>query len=645
MLQSFRRASKSKIGTIVVALIGVFILIGFAMGDIQGLGLSGNGGLGSSTLAKTGSLEVTDRDMRRAMERQLTQVRAQNPEATYADLAGDFDPLLQSLIDQRTLKAFADKFGFQVSKRLVDAEIANIPGTKGLNGQFSQAAYEAFLAQRRLTDAEVRDVIEGAMLQRMLLLPGANNPRVPLGMATPYASMLLETREADVALVPLSAFAAGLNPTDQQLQQFYAFNRNRYLVPEQRVLRIARLGPEQVAGISATDAEIAKYYQDNQAQYAAKDIRVISQAVVPDRNAANQIAARAKGGQSFVDAVKPAGLAAADVSVGPQTKPQFTELAGQAVANAAFAAQSGAIVGPVQSDLGWHVIKIDGVQNQPGKSLAQVRGEIAEKLTTEKRANALADLEAKLQDSIDNGSNFDEAAKSAGLTVTTTPLITANGQQRGNPAYKLPAEFAAALKSGFELATNDPPVLEALGEQGFAMVAPAQVVPAAPAPLASIRDRVRQDWIGQQATERARAAANAIAAKATGAGSLADALKQAPVKLAPAKHIGARRIQLSQMGDQVPPPLRLMFTLGAGKSRVAADPEGRGYYVVKLTKLTPGNALTQPGLITTVQREFQDPLAQEYAQQFVAAVRKQLKVRRNEKAIAATRKQLIEGGS
>jgi peptidyl-prolyl cis-trans isomerase D len=95
----------------------------------------------------------------------------------------------------------------------------------------------------------------------------------------------------------------------------------------------------------------------------------------------------------------------------------------------------------------------------------------------------------------------------------------------------------------------------------------------------------------------------------------------------------------------VPPPIRLMFTLGAGKSRVAADPQGRGYYVVKVTKLTPGNALSQPGLIGQVQQEFQQPLAQEYAQQFVAAVRKQLKVRRNEEAIAAARKQLIEGGS
>ena len=55
---------------------------------------------------------------------------------------GDFGPILDALVDQRTLMAFADKYGFPLSKRLIDAEIAQIPGTKGLNGQFSEQAYQ-----------------------------------------------------------------------------------------------------------------------------------------------------------------------------------------------------------------------------------------------------------------------------------------------------------------------------------------------------------------------------------------------------------------------------------------------------------------------------------------------------------------------
>src|SRR6187551_2214167 len=108
MLGTFRRMSKSTIGTSIIAIIGVLILIGLAWGDISSLGM-GSGGLSSDTLAEAGSLDVTDRDMSSAMQRRLTQVREQNPEAGYADLAADFDPLLESLIELRALEAFAAK--------------------------------------------------------------------------------------------------------------------------------------------------------------------------------------------------------------------------------------------------------------------------------------------------------------------------------------------------------------------------------------------------------------------------------------------------------------------------------------------------------------------------------------------------------
>lgn len=644
MFTFIRNMTKSTVGVIALVAFLVLIMAAFAIADISNL--QPGGGLSSSTLAKAASLEVTDRDMSTVMQRRLAQVREQNPEASYSAIEGEFEPLLQTLIDERALQAFARKHGFVLSKRLVDAEIANIPGVRGLAGQITPESYQAFLAQQRLTDAELRQLVTGSLLQRLLLTPAASNARVPIGVATPYASMLLEERQGAIATIPLAAFAKGLDPTDAQIQQFYAANRNRYMVPEQRVLRLARIGPEQVANVTATPQEIAAYYKANQNQYAARDTRVISQAVVPDQNVARQIAQRARGGQSFVEAVKPAGLSGADVSVGPQTRQQFADLAGDKVAAAAFNASSGAIVGPVQSDLGWHVVKIDSVETQPGRSLAQVRDEIAQRITAEKRANALGDLVNRVQDAIDGGANFDEAAKAANLPVTTTPPITASGAARGNPSYEFPEELAPALKSGFELMPSDEPLVDQLADnQGFVMVAPAEVVPAAPAPLASIRDRVRADWIQNQAAQRARAAATAIASRASGKVSLADAVKQADVQLPPVQQARARRIQLTEMGDQVPAPLRVLFTIAEGKTQVGADPQGRGFFVVKVNEIIPGNALNQPRLITEVQNQFSEPLAQEYAQQFLAAAKQDVGVTRNQSAIEAAKNRITGTGN
>src|SRR5947209_11681329 len=221
MLSFFRRVSKSKIGTWIMAAILVAILGGFALADLSNFGTGNLGfGMASGTLAKVGDQEVTERELSDAMQRRLQDARQQRPDADYASIIGDLGTILDELMDQRTLMAFADKYDFPLSKRLVDAEIALIPSTKGLNGKFSEQAYRAFLAQQRLSDAQVRQILAGGMLQRLLLTPIATNARIPIGMATPSASMLLEAREGEAAIVPADAFKAGLAPTDAQLQQF-----------------------------------------------------------------------------------------------------------------------------------------------------------------------------------------------------------------------------------------------------------------------------------------------------------------------------------------------------------------------------------------------------------------------------------------
>jgi peptidyl-prolyl cis-trans isomerase D len=170
-------------------------------------------------------------------------------------------------------------------------------------------------------------------------------------------------------------------------------------------------------------------------------------------------------------------------------------------------------------------------------------------------------------------------------------------------------------------------------------------VPAAPAPLASIREQVAADWLNDQARRRASAAATAIADKASRGMPLADAVKQSGIALPPVRPVAARRIEIANANGQVPPPLRLLFTLAQGKSRMISDPGGRGFYVVKTNTITPGNAFAAPGLINRMQTELQEGVQDEYAHQFMAAIRATMKVQRNESAIATEKARLTSGGS
>ncbi len=118
---------------------------------------------------------------------------------------------------------------------------------------------------------------------------------------------------------------------------------------------------------------------------------------------------------------------AEDVNLGSQTRDQFIGVANDAVANAAFAAAKGAIVGPIKSDLGWHVIKIEDVRGASGRSLAQAHDEIAGLLTASKHKEALTDLVTRVEDQIMDGASFNEVVTAAKVPVTTTPAINAAG--------------------------------------------------------------------------------------------------------------------------------------------------------------------------------------------------------------------------
>jgi peptidyl-prolyl cis-trans isomerase D len=621
----------------------IAILAGFAITDITNFG-SGNlsFGMGSSTLAKVGDQQVTEREMSEAMQRRLQEVRQQNPNADYATIVGDFERILGALVDERALIAFADKYDFHISKRLIDAEITQIPQTRGLNGKFDQQRYLAFLAQQRLTDPQVREIITGTLVQKLMFAPAVASPRVPVGMATPYASMLLEAREGQVGAIPVELFKAGLKPTDTDLQAYYSANRTRYMIPEQRVIRIARIGPEQVAGVAASDQEVTAYYNANRATYAPKETRSLTQAVVQDRATANAIATKVKAGASVAAA---AGANAAVTTVSNQTRQGYADAAGNSAAAAAFSVPSGGVVGPVQSEFGWVVAKVESVKTEGGKSLAEARSEIATKLSADKRKQAIEDLVTQVQNSVDDGANFGEAAAHAKLAVISTPLILVSGTSRTDPSYRAPAELAPALKTGFEIAPNDPPEIVSLtDDQGYALVSPAEVRGAAPAPLASIRDRVTTDWVNSEAQKRAKAAAEAIAAKTAQGVPLDQAMKQSGVALPAVRQIAARRIQIATATEPVPPPLQAMFSLLLGKSRMVADPKTGAYFVVKVNKIVPGNALIQPSLISRMQNELQQAISDDYAAQLMAAIRADMKVRRNESAIAAEKRRLASTG-
>ena len=506
--------------------------------------------------------------------------------------------------------------------------------------------------QQRLTDATVRRLFEGDLARRLILAPVAANARVPVGVATPYASMLLEAAPRRAGVGPTAGVPRRARPRPTaDLQTYYA--QNRAALHGARAARAAHRRDRPRAGRRASprpSSEIAAYYKANQRAYGGRETRVISQAVVPTKAAADAIAARARGGASFVAATAPAGLQRRGHQRRP-ADPRAIRRAGRRAGRRARPSPPppGAIVGPIQSDLGWHVVKIDAVRGEPGSTLA----------AGARRNRRQADRR--------------QAQGSAGR-----PRHQGRGSDRGR------VEHRRSRRRQSPDADRNP--ADHRGRRSTAPIPPTASPPSRPRrsrPASTLERRRRSG--GRDAARRRRLSArrrsgassppprprwrrSATASPPTGPPSRrptapAPSPPESPprsraacrwptlrARPAPACRRSARSArggsQLAQVPPQIAAPMRILFSLAAGKSRMVADAAAARAISWSARCRSPrAMPRPQPALISQVQQSFQQPASQELAEQFLAAVRKDVGVKRNEEAIAAARTRLTSSGN
>lgn len=645
MLTFFRRALSSWAALAVFGL----VLVAFAVTSVDPSWISG--AAGGTDIAKVGGDRITTADARRRVDNALRQAQQQQQEqqpgvpldmATFVSQGG-FDQVITQAISSQALENWGRKIGLTASERLVDGEIAGNPAFFGPTGKFERSAMEAVLGQARISERQMRADIAGDSIRRQILLPVAGGAVVPNGLVMPVTSLLLEQRDGLVGIVPSAAISAGPAPTDAEIAAYYKANIARFTIPERRVLRYALFGADSLPEIPApTDAEIEAFYKANPATYAASETRGIVQVILPDQKAAEALAAKVRSGADMAEAAKAAGGDAVNLDV---AKTKLAEDASPAVADAVFGLASGGVAGPIKADLGWYVVKVDAIRGKPARPLSEVRGEIADALTRQKRDEALANLVTNIEDSVADGASFDDVVKAHKLTAATTPALLPNGSAPDQPDYKAPPEMALLMRSASQMMSDDDPTVETIGAgQRYALLAVSRVVAAAPAPLDRVKEDVASAIRAERTAKKARAVADAILAKVKSGTPMAQAFAQADVRLPAPSKASARQVDLMQRDRQAPAPLKLMFGMKKGETRLIAAPNDAGWFIVQLDTVTSGDARTEPALANMVRRDFTRNMGDEYIQQFVNAVSRDVGVSRNDKAIAALRAELSGQG-
>lgn len=632
MLQMFRNFFKSKLGVGFTLAFLVLMAVAFVSSDSLG-NLTGTVS-GGDKVAIVGNDRIDAAELDAAARESLQRARQDNPVMTMeAFIAGDgLKDTLEGLVTRSVLQQFARDFGFRTGQRLVDSEIVKDPNLRGPDGNFSQDTFRQALAQAGTTEQDYREDISVRLLAQLVVSPAQAVPQLPASIARRYSELGLETRTGSYALLPAAAFAPTTAPTDAQLQSFYTANRSRYLRPERRVVRYAVFGEEAFGNLPApTEAQIAARYNRDRAQYAASETRRFTQLVVTTRAAAQAIVDEVNGGTSLEASARAKGLSTTSLAL--TSKADLTTATSAAVANAAFAAQRGALSAPAQGGIGWYILRVDEIARQPARTLAQVRGEIAATLATEQRREALNEATARIDEEFSDGKSLAEVAQQLGLTLATTRPLTAGGQVYGT-SETAPATLGPVLPTAFEMEESEPQLVEAVPGQQFIIFDVSQITSSSAAPLAEIRDTVVTAWREDEGMKRAAAAATRIQRRVAGGATLAAAVAAEQVRLPGVTPLNLSRREIEQQ-QRVTRPTILFFSMAKGTTKALEVPEAGAWYVINLADVQTENVPANNPRVEAQRAQLRQLLPDEYTQQFIAAMRREVDVEIDDDAVAA----------
>jgi peptidyl-prolyl cis-trans isomerase D len=401
MLEFMRKIGGNKFFRILFAL---FLIIPFGL---FGIDYYFKGPVGGDTVATVGGYRISGAEFDQSLRQQTENYRQQ--------FGRNFDPaimdnpemrrnVLDGVINQRLVAAAAEREGIAVSDEVLAARIAAEPVFQS-EGKFSMERYKSILKAQGMGEAGFeRQIREDYRLQqfRSSILDTAIVPR-----STVDAFVRISEQSRDVSLVNLAPdqYLAKVKVTPEQVKAWYDSHLVDYTIPEQARVEFVELSLDALAArAQVTPEEVKAFYEANQGRFLQKEERRASHILISagaDAKPEERKAARAKAQAIFEQVTKkPASFAeiAKKESQDPGSAVQGGDLGffprGAMVKpfeDAAYAGKKDDIVGPVESDFGYHVIRITDVKPEKGKSVAEATPEIEAELKKQVAARKFAE--------------------------------------------------------------------------------------------------------------------------------------------------------------------------------------------------------------------------------------------------------------
>jgi peptidyl-prolyl cis-trans isomerase D len=549
--------------------VAVWTLMGMLILGLGGFGVTSFSG-GKTQVAKVGTIEITTDDYARALQSQVAGLSQQLGQqlSTQEALAFGIDKqVLQGVISRAALDNEAARLGLSVGDEIVAAEIMKMDSFKGVSGSFDREAYKFSLDRNRMTEAEFETNLRRDISRELLQGAVAGGFAAPKPMTdTLYAWVaerrgfsLLRLTEADLT-TPVT------EPTEAELKAHYDAHLDRFTKPEAKRITFATLLPEAIAKDQPVDeATLKKLYDDRIGEFVVPERRIVERLVFPDEASADAAKAKLDAGMTFEALVAERGLTLDAIDLGDVSKDDLGA-AGEAV----FAVAEGDVAGPIASDLGPALFRVNGVLAAEATSFEDARESLAAEMQTEAARRAIGDRVEEIDDLLAGGATLEDLGKDAGLTVATLDYVpgqTGDTTIEGYPAFRTAAD---AVQDG------DFPEAIVLEDGGLVALRLDEVVPAAPIPFDEAKEKVAEDWRSEAVTKALSARAAEIKTALEGGAAIGSF---GIVDVTP---------ETSRTGFVADAPDTLLpevFKMAEGATQVI---EGPGFVaVVKLDKILP----------------------------------------------------------
>ncbi len=379
-------------------LLVLLIFPSFVFFGIQGY--SGFTGDANATVAKVAGQGITRTEWETAQREQMERVRQQMPnlDPKMFDTPEMKLQSLDGLVRQRVMLVAADKLNLVTTDdRLqrvfaADAQFAfmrNPDGSVNKDVLSAQGMSSEIFAQRLRQDLTLRQVMLGV----------AGTAFAPVSATSSALDAMFQQREVQVQRFDAKASLDKVSPTDADIEKFYKdpVNALQFQAPEQASVEYVVLDLDTLKkGISVPEEDLRKYYAENEKRYTTPEERRASHILIKaEKSAPEADRAKAKAkAESLLAELKKNPASFADVARKNSEDPGSAEKGGdldyfgrgamvKPFEDAAFGLKPDELSGVVESDFGFHLIKLAAVKGGEKRSFDTVRAELETEVKTQ----------------------------------------------------------------------------------------------------------------------------------------------------------------------------------------------------------------------------------------------------------------------